>query len=57
MPTVRDTPKSRPFAFVEMETLAGDAAAIRHLDGTMESGEINASALPSARLILAASGP
>ena len=38
VPTVRDTTKSRPFAFVDMETLEGAEAAIRHLHGRTVEG-------------------
>jgi RNA recognition motif-containing protein len=38
VPTVRDTEKSRPFAFIEMATAEAADAAIRSLDGRMIDG-------------------
>ena len=38
VPTVRDTTKSRPFAFVDMENLEGAVAAIHHLHGRTIEG-------------------
>jgi RNA recognition motif-containing protein len=38
VPTVRDTEKSRPFAFIEMATAEGADAAIRSLDGSTVDG-------------------
>lgn len=38
VPIVRDTTKSRPFAFVDMETLEGAEVAIRNLHGRTIDG-------------------
>jgi len=38
VPTVRDTAKSRPFAFVDMRTAEDAENAIRQLDGSLVDG-------------------